>query len=635
VPSNGSLARGFEDLGSELGNIAHQMAKEDNETKAKEADARIAAKVRNITMGDASDPSSTGFLNTQGHATLGAFGEAEKAIRSSVEEEIAAASNPSLRSMIQARASRRLEVALDSMTGHAAEQRLVVQERASLAREEQALADVSADWGNKDALHDGLMDVEAEVLDRAEANGLGEDATASMLRERQSVVVKGAFDAALASSDVVRAQAIFSKHADKLDGPTRTTMAQALVADVLAVTSQSLAQESMAKFPDDPAAAREFIRESVKGKAQSTAIAEYDSMLEQQRGDTRFALAIRNARVSDERAKKADERAKKADERADRSEERALRSEKRAIEAERRAIESEAARITSREYTVNERKRKEAVRAASGAAYSYLYQQDDNGSYGTVEQFKAENPEQYRLLASEGKIEALVSVESKIATGNVFARVSDEETMRELSTLPTEERARVNLDLYRHLLTRGDYRSLLSSVASAKNRIEAAAHSSTLYNAGDGYLREFTKATLGKTKNEENINAFNAASAKLTMWIDDQIQSGSPPTMLEVRAEAARLTMKVHLDKPFWFDYEELAVKSKDLTPEQRATVTVPINKIPEEVMVSIAEFVYRDWPELDGKLEQDVDTIENLAGAFALNDTARMRSILNRLTGR
>jgi len=309
------FGRSVEGLGDDLGGIALEMAREDNETRAKEADARIAQRIRRVTLGDPGDQSAPpGYLHTQGRDTLGAYGAAEEAVRKAVEEELDDA-NPALRAMIQESGSRRVQEALDRMTGHATEQRLVVQEQASLAREAQAFADVSADWRSDEVLGAALGVASAEALDRAEAQGMGEEAAAQMVVERQSVMIKGAFDAALASSDVERAQAIFSKHVSKLDGATRTTMAQTLAEDVEVSVAQRLADEAMA-LGGTTAEKREYIRDAVDGKLRSVAIDTFNSMLAEERQDTRFALAMESAR----RQREAENRVGLAQEALDRME---------------------------------------------------------------------------------------------------------------------------------------------------------------------------------------------------------------------------------------------------------------------------------------------------------------------------
>lgn len=667
-------ARGLGDFADDMQRLVLQMQQEDNETKAKEADTRIAGKMREIMFGNPSQPDSApGFLTTRGKTTVDSLGEAEQRARAAIEQELTAAGgNKQLRMMINDAGTSRLNTALDRMTLYAGEQRIAHQEETSLARESQALADASSDWNDDTLIDNALSVVAAEVSDRAEAQGMSPEAKESLRAQRQSIVVKGAFDAALASQDVARAQAIFSQHADKLDGPTRTTMAQALAKDTLEVQAQSLAQEAVALHPADRKAARKFIRDAVDGAQESAAIAEYRRLLEEQEGDFAWQRALREARRSSQaesrpaRAQSIVEDAQSTlgadaspsdvrrwirenysgqDEDAALNEYNARLSEAnadveraRAAEREARILEQNARAEANHAYTVKERERRDRLREASKSGYSAI----DGGK--SVTQWRREDPESYNIMAEEGQIESLVDTMRAVQEGKLFADSSDGVTLGKLLSLPTSELALVDHVAERRLLTQSEHNKLITAISSARRKLEANEQDRAVYNAGETALRSFAPGSLLDGTDRAKAH-FNTANTLMSEWISARIERGKVPTQPEIDAEAARLMMRVEVDStdfssPYdfartYFDgiesWEGLASQAGALSPEQKAIARVPRDMIPQEILNRIDRSLSINAPGLDRNLVTD-DVLEQLAGALAVGDQDRFAEIVEEL---
>jgi len=297
----------IEGFGNTIGDFKLKMIKEDNEAEAKDADTRVSQAIRNIVFGDPSN-NVQGYLSQKGKNATDNFSITEQALNKSVEDIIGGASNDAVKLMIKQASDRRLGTAFDSVVKHAGAERDASFIQTSLAREAQALADVSADFSNPETLRQGLGVARVEVLERANQQGWSDEQAEAALRQSQSVIVKGAFDAALVSEDVDTATRIFSANADLLDGPTRTTMAQSLAKDTLSTGSQRLAEEAISKFPSDPAAQRDYIRSVSSGGAESAAIKELKE------------------RIAEVRRDKTVERGKKAEARAVAGERRSVRA---------------------------------------------------------------------------------------------------------------------------------------------------------------------------------------------------------------------------------------------------------------------------------------------------------------------
>ena len=592
------LGRAVSQAGGQISALAFDMAREDNETRAKEADARMAERIRRITMGDPGDPDAPpGQLTLRGKDALVGFGPAEEAVRAAVQQELdQVQGNPAATRAITQLGNRRIQQALDRMTAHSVDQRLVVQEQASLAREAQALADVSSDWQSDEALEAALATIAAEVTDRADAAGMDDVTAAALLAERRSVIVKGAFDAALVGQDVARAQAIFSKHADVLTGPVRTTMAQALAADVRAEAAQSLAQEAFARHRGDPAGMRRFVRDAVSGAQESAAIDELNALIAEQRGDTRFALAMQETR--------------------------------RSREAEERALASAARAQANHLHTVSERERMLALRQASEEAYNFLYSET-----ASLREFRRRNPEAYDLLAGAGQIESLQRVERGIREGEVYAEVSNGTTLSEVKAMPYQERAQVQPDALRRQVTEVEFRQLVSSVESAKRKVESDRRDRALYNSGDSELRRLAPRGFKPDGSRAERNQMALAEEQMDAWITGQLEAGNYPSPPEVAAEAARIMLPISVVTG-WFDsisdFDGLAAAASGLTAEQRALVTVPREQIPDPVVNRLMGVIDQGWPGVRPQVTDDV--LEQLAGAYAVGDRERMEGILDSL---
>lgn len=587
----------------QLGNIAVQMAEEDNETAAKQADTRMADRMRSLLLGDPNDAQGTpGYLNTRGETTLGTYGDAEKALRAIVAEEVEGATNPQVAQMITNAGNRRLGRSLDRMTGHAAEQRLVTQENASLARESAAYNDVVADWQSDEVLNDSLAAVQAEVLDRAEARGAGEDETAAMLTERQSVVIKGGFDAALASGNVNRAQAIFSQHADKLDGATRTTMAEALAQDVQSVTAQALADEALLKYPNDPAAQRKFIRDAAEGKQESLAIQELNNRIREYREDTRFGIAMRNARDDEE--------------------------------ANLRQLQ-QAARATARfNQWEKDRVRTEKRRTALADAHVFIA----NG--GTSQEWRAQNPEAFNLIADQA--DSLLQYERRIAEGTNFAVASDGETMTKFRLQSTNELSQYtdgDLLQLQKSLTRQEFNEAQRLVVAARSKVQATREAQRIYDVGERALKEYAPdwVDTGKNANKRSKDALAVADNMMMEWIDQNTQEGKLPTRIEVERYAARLMTDIKIVTG-WMDehrdFEGLAAQAHKLPDAMKAIAIVPFDNIRQGIKDRLKRMVNDSWK---GITYEDLseDAIEELAGAAAMNDPGRMERILRESGGK
>jgi hypothetical protein len=298
------LIRAGQQLGAasdKLQSFALQMAQEDNETAAKEAENRIAERIRRVLYGGQAEDGTnvTGYMQTQRKATLDGFGPAEEAVRAAIQEELEkAGDNRNLASLIEKASSSRVNSALDRMTLYASEQRIADQQAVSLAREAQALADVSADPYNPEVLRRSMGVVAAEVLGRAEASGVtDQNEIDAMLREQQSIVLDGAFQAFITAEDVGAAQKLFVSNSDKLTPAVRQKMAQSLAENVRLTTAQQIARDVFndPRFRGNRAAGIAEIDKLLDGSAQNAAMDLFRGYITDSRADTEWGRSLQAA----------------------------------------------------------------------------------------------------------------------------------------------------------------------------------------------------------------------------------------------------------------------------------------------------------------------------------------------------
>ena len=666
VQKASGVGQAISGLGEEFGKLALQMQAEDNETEAKAADARIAQRIRDITIGD---PNTPGYFSSRGKNSLDSFGGTEEALRQVVQEEVdKAKGNSTLSGMIQSSANLRLNPALDKMSGHASEQRLQHQQQTSESRIAQAHADVAANYGDDQTLAQSLSIATGEALDQAEANGLSSEASEVLVSQKQSVIVKGAFDAALTGQDTRRAQAIFSQNAERLDGPTRQVMAQALSQDVQAEAAQDLAAEALALHPGDRAAARQFIDDAVNGKQQSATMVELNSRFSEQDNDltarresARFAEWMRKAqreRVIDNRDLTAQNGmeamelalpggsiteqvalARKTYSGQEESDVVALIvggariaeidvTQARAKEAEDRSLASEARAIENAEAAKRERELKAQRAQSRGDAVTFL---QGNPNMAALQR---ENPQLFDEISQSGDYANLQVYARGVARGEKFAASTDGKTMLGLEKMGKQELIDTNLPALAPKLTEGEYRRAERLMGGAVASLKRDEESRTVYTAGEAAVEKLLPEMFkGKRQTDAVIGQISAVNREMEAWITDYRKNNSKtPPQTDINKKAVELMTPIVSDT--WGssdDWHGVRGAAALMTADQQAIVTVDFEKIPPFAKATITRTLTAEFPSVHvGGISES--EWEELAGAYLMRDDSRFRALVDDL---
>lgn len=629
----------------QLDTFAFELQDEFNTTEIRDADNAMAGGIREVVFGDA-EAGVEGFYGKKQKNALDGYPDAEDAIAKAVTTAIDGASNEVVRREVERLGRARQQAALDRMGSHLQAEQRAYADATGEAREAQAALDAADDWRSNEVLLRSLGIVEQEVLAWAERNGASPEVAAVRLRERQTAVVKGAFDNAIASGAVGVASGILLRNRDVLTPTTRAKMQDTVRSEGRAAVAQGIAQEAYTRFPSDPAGARQWIRDTYSGKEESAALSVYQQRIEAERSDFRFGLLVEGAK----RDEKAQEIAQLAQDAVpgDPVGQRKFIRENFSGKDETAAIgvlESDASALRAQESDTRARYNHEVQRESYER--SQQERQDDLfareyiwGNTGdqspTVDEFRSLYPEIWDRMTAAQR----TSFETKarnVAEGNLYAQVSDGQTLLAYQTLPPAERAKEHPIRYRESLTEVEYNQAEASYKNAQETLSNLQNNDGPYDALTRALKPYFRPE-GK-RNEEQQRAFQQAENEGYDWITEQLRAGRQVNQPDVVRRVAELMTDIRADTdPDRFSvlgvtisgtapFEGTGADLSRLTDEQKAVLTVPFESIPPHQKKSIEQTLISR-----GITNVDEEVMEHLAGALQTGDAARYKRIISDL---
>lgn len=165
---------------------------------------------------------------------------------------------------------------------------------------------------------------------------------------------------------------------------------------------------------------------------------------------------------------------------------------------------------------------------------------------GSVEQFIAQNPEQWEKLTPKQK--RALNSGATISTDYVL--------LSDLLTLPKDKLAQVNPTDYYDKLSKTDRNKLISAVKSARQGgVDHQVGRTRTAETSSAVEQLFGKKTSWNNKEKAQVNEFYAI-------VDDEVQfrekqKGAPLTSQEYTELLNSMTRKVVKDRTFWFDKEQ------------------------------------------------------------------------------
>ena len=167
----------------------------------------------------------------------------------------------------------------------------------------------------------------------------------------------------------------------------------------------------------------------------------------------------------------------------------------------------------------------------------------------SLDQLRLENPEAFaRTTKDPVALNGLHAAEEARALGRVFARKSDGETFASIFKLPSEERARVNLEVARHTLTSTEYNSLVKTQAADVARLDVSSAEMSLMDAD---INKFAPKD-AEGKPVLDAATMQAAYTAGTAWMLAEKAASRVPSATDVRKKAQELMLSVAADAPFY-----------------------------------------------------------------------------------
>jgi len=594
---------------------------------------------------------NTGYLSAQQTTALDTYDDTEKLLREGVAEIVKGSSNSRIEQMVLEKSRERLRLGVQEMTKHAASERVKHQNLVGEAREAQAFDDAVKSYNDPAIMASSLKTLGEENASWAARNGASEEQASARLLGRNGVVVKGAFDAAIANEDdIAVAEAIYRQHKDKVDPGTFTHMVKQLKTEGRAKAAQDVAGKAFEMFKDDQSAGIAYIDELVDGKTQDEAMLRYRQLI----GDVRADETIERLRASEARSERAEERTLAAEARPEVAQglvESSLQSNNYGDFDARKAYIMENSSGKDQEYALkllrDEQSDVERLKQIAHADFTRNKAQRDEQTSQKLDAAMAsatqaildgrslngwikDNKEAYVTLSvgdgsTRDRMEELRKREERFVNGKRYRNTSDGETYKKLSQLPNPELAKVDVFEVESNLTEDEATLLARKVEAAQARLERKQESTKYDKRIDNALNQYGRVIFGvsaKRKTPAHINAYNEAFNDMQAWVQEQIDADVPITAEMINAEAARLSVRLTVAPDgLMNDYDSTVAQFDKLLPQDQAEANVDLDNLSEDQTNSLVNLLAQN-----GITDPPEKLLQSLANASYIPPTQAER---------
>lgn len=552
----------LEQAGAQIAAAGQRIRNEDNAEELKALDIEYADYTRKISYGDGT-PENPGFLNVQGKNAEAAYKDAAEKLDQKRAELVARASNDKVRKAFNLSSLERRSTEDTRYLDHVADQRNKASIDSSNARMQLGLEDAADAYKTPEVIARSLAINGTEIANIAAKTGMDADTAKATLQAQNSKVVEAAVTSALKAQDTGTASKLMQLFDGEMDGTTRAKL-KGMMSDV---TDLATAQSSTDKIM------------AVPGITLSERL--------------ELARKITNPKV-------------------------------------RAAVEQSVSARTNQELQshnimVEQVAQKWAQQIAKGE---------------TMASLGLANPDEATLISSSITVSGqLRAAQTAVAEGRLFAATSDGKTFTTIQGMDQERLAKLSqaqVELIRPQLTKQEYSQFTSMWNGARKSISGDLKSSAVYGTADTVLSRIAPPDL-KWGQKDIADRYkvqqNAVRNQMYAYIDQKIRDGHVPTHADLVGEANRLFLPVRSGKgafsaflPTFIvgDTADMAFELQKLTPEERKTYTVPLDKVLPEVK-NQAKLALK----AAGLKNVDDALLEQFFGAEALGDAARQRSLV------
>jgi hypothetical protein len=331
----------------QLGAVAIDAQREDNEREVKRLDVAFSEAIRTVGYGDGTEQ-NPGYYSLQGEAAVAARQGAMDAIKKQHADLVKDVTNPRVRDLFSRASAVRAEHEFGQIERHTMSQRKVANDATSEARLGAAASDAAAAWNNAEVMAMSKTIAKSEIAGMAARNGWSPEVRKMKELEANSVIVQGAIKGALAANDVETAQKLYDQNINGLTGTVKTNITTMLREQSMDKAAQSLRDQALLLYPNDPEKGLKYVRDNAEGKLEDEAL-------------TRVRQQYNDAHTAKERTHTEQERARTEADRKKREEREDIRWSD--------YLKNRAEHETQLAYTLAERARVEKLRIAKAEGW--------------------------------------------------------------------------------------------------------------------------------------------------------------------------------------------------------------------------------------------------------------------------
>jgi len=245
------------------------------------------------------------------------------------------------------------------------------------------------------------------------------------------------------------------------------------------------------------------------------------------------------------------------------------------------------------------------------------------------------------LQGNRAAIDGLLRAQDTINKGELFTRTSDGKTLAAFRDLTIPEKANVNLDEWRPRLTPPEFERVIVLRDSAKQQLQPNPTRRAVHIRAQTILRTFFprgRRMGGRQKIAIKQDQQNLLANEMRAFVDSKFEEkkGVAPSEQEIADAAMLLAAPIESDpdgiaipfigNPDVAAFEGIVGERLLMSAEQRAVARIDFDSVPAPQLDLIQKAIVEVGLDLN-----DEDLVENLAGAMAMDDGARIVRLLNR----
>ena len=693
-------AKGMEAISQGLANVANTLQRiqlQDEENELKSLDVELSNRIRAELYGDP-ETGQEGYLTSQNNAALDGYVPVRQRIAKIRDEMLQGIGSSRVKDRFTVAAGRRLNIAYTEMAQHNNRARNNVSQQVAEARINNAKNDAA---DNPAVLPQSLATIGQEVVAKMNRAGVTDDTViANEVEKEQSDAVLQSINLQLSENNANGAAALLRDYADIISPAARAKASVAVMRNLVVEEAQTLADEAQAQGLRGEEA-RQFVKDSASNpEVRDNAMARLDTMDRRRRQERQDRLAVAAEALPGQSQAEFDrirglggddyaqmiEMAREIEDPRTRAATVDLLRREEADDARRNSAANVAEEVDLLVKDAIAQAGSDDPDAVQGVLDEWEVTQPDRFSTAVenkamnvvlererqrkvlqqaqiqearvagsqaiaqgqpLDAFLSANPGYAEELAKSPEAQAtLRQMDHARATGEVFARASDGQTLHSYRQMTAQEQVETNLLEMRHKMNASEFSEASRMQAAARNHLARAQDENLRWinTEVDKAMRALSPSgrDYGTTKASDSDRAINnAIFSRALVEIENFVDSeGRNPRPSEIQEIVAREVAGVSIERQGFFspvtqflfgDVQIDPTQFEGITAEQVDTATVEYSTILPQVRSRIANFARDGTAYPDGKVPADVMSSVaasmNIAAADHLDKAIRRRA--------